>query len=55
MIALTMFTRRSDIMGQFVNSRLTNLVAIASAAIVLSLNMLLVLQTLGVAIPGLPT
>src|SRR5271165_167776 len=53
MIALTMFTRRRDIMGQFANGRLTNAVAIAGTVAVLSLNILLILQTFGVAIPGL--
>ena len=55
MIALTMFTRRRDIMGQFANGRLTNAVAIAGTVAVLSLNILLILQTFGVAIPGLST
>jgi manganese transport protein len=53
MIALLMFTRRRDIMGRFANSRLTNFVAIAGAVVVLSLNILLILQTFGVTIPGL--
>jgi len=53
MIALLMFTRRRDIMGRFANSRLTNFVAIAGAVVVLSLNVLLILQTFGVTIPGL--
>jgi manganese transport protein len=53
MITLMMFTRRSDIMGEFANSRLTNCVAIASAVAVLSLNVLLILQTFGMPIPGL--
>jgi manganese transport protein len=54
MIALTMFTRRRDIMGAFANSALTNFVAITGTVVVLSLNALLILQTLGVPIPGLP-
>jgi manganese transport protein len=53
MIALLMFTRRRDIMGRFANSRLTNFVAIAGAVVVLSLNVLLILQTFGVTLPGL--
>src|SRR6516165_4751644 len=52
MIALIMFTRRSDIMGEFANSRLANLAAIASAAVVLLLNLGLILQTLGLQMPG---
>src|SRR6202045_2260011 len=53
MIALLMFTRRSDIMGHFANSRLTNFAAIVGTVVVLSLNVLLILQTFGVTIPGL--
>jgi manganese transport protein len=55
MIALVMFTRRSDIMGQFANGRLTNVAAMLGAAIVLLLNMFLILQVFGVSIPGLST
>jgi manganese transport protein len=54
MIALVMFTRRRDIMGSFVNLRLTNIAAITGTILVLSLNVLLIMQTFGVAIPGLP-
>lgn len=54
MIALVMFTRRTDIMGQFANTRTTNVAATIATAMVLLLNTILVLQTLGVAIPGLP-
>jgi manganese transport protein len=53
MIALIMFTRRHDIMGHFANGRLTNVAAIAGTVLVLSLNVVLILQTLGVSIPGL--
>ena len=53
MIALLIFTRRRDIMGQFANSRLTNIAAIAGTAVVLGLNVFLILQTFGVPIPGL--
>src|SRR6202011_5553637 len=55
MIALLMFTRRVDIMGQFVNDLLTNITAMVATAGVLLLNAILILQTLGVTIPGLPT
>ena len=54
MIALLILTRRSDVMGGFVNSRLTGTAAIVGTVVVLSLNLILILQTLGVAIPGLP-
>jgi manganese transport protein len=53
MIALLMFTARADIMGRFVNSALTNVAAIAGAAVVLALNLFLIAQTLGVPVPGL--
>ena len=50
MIALVMFTRRRDIMGSFVNSRLINVAAIAGTIVVLLLNGFLILDTLGVSI-----
>jgi manganese transport protein len=53
MIALVMFTRRPDIMGQFANRRLTDVAAVLGTTIVLALNLVLLLQTFGVAIPGL--
>ena len=55
MIALVMFTRRRDIMGAFVNSRLTDALAIVGTTVILALNVVLLLQTFGVAIPGLPS
>jgi manganese transport protein len=55
MIALLMFTGRPDIMGEFVNSRLTRIAALAGTAAVLFLNTILLLQTFGVAIPFLPS
>jgi manganese transport protein len=53
MIALLIFSSRVDIMGPFVNSTLTNVAAIGGAAIVLVLNAFLIVQILGVPIPGL--
>jgi manganese transport protein len=53
MIALLIFSSRVDIMGPFVNSTLTNVAAICGAAIVLVLNAFLIVQILGVPIPGL--
>jgi manganese transport protein len=53
MIALLIFTRRRDIMGQFTNGPLTNIAAIVGTAVVLGLNAFLILQTFGVPIPGL--
>jgi manganese transport protein len=52
MITLLMFTRRRDVMGRFANTRLTNCIGIFGTMIVLALNVILILQTLGVPIPG---
>jgi manganese transport protein len=53
MIALLMFTRRRDIMGAFANGRATHLAALLGTVVVLALNVILILHTLGVPIPGL--
>jgi manganese transport protein len=53
MIALVCFTRRRDIMGEFANGRFTDIAAIAATGVVLVLNAVLLLQTLGIALPGL--
>jgi|SRR5215813_219870 len=53
MVALLMFTRRPDIMGAFANRRVTNVAALLGTIVVLALNMFLILQTLGISIPGL--
>lgn len=53
MVALVLLLRRRDVMGDYVCSRGTGLAAAAATVAVLLLNMLLVLQTLGVPIPGL--
>jgi manganese transport protein len=42
MIALLMFTRRKDLMGEFANGALTNVLAIVGAAVVLALNAFLI-------------
>jgi manganese transport protein len=52
MIALLIFTGRRDVMSGFVNSRLTNLFAIICSGAVLVLNAVLILDTLGVRVPG---
>ena len=52
MISLLIFTSRRDIMGQFVNSRLTFLAALAGTIVVMLLNLFLIVQTLGVPLPG---
>ena len=53
MISLLIFTSRADIMGQFVNSRLTFIAALVGTTAVLLLNIFLILQTFAVPIPGL--
>jgi manganese transport protein len=53
MIALVLFSGRRDIMGAFANGRWTSAGAILGAAVVLTLNVVLLLQTFGVPIPGL--
>ena len=54
MIALVLFTRRPDIMGEFVNTRLTDAAALVGTVVVLILNAVLVVQTFEYAVPGLP-
>ena len=53
MIAVVVFTSRRDIMGAFANSRLTKASAVLGTVVILALNVVLVLQTFGVPIPGL--
>ncbi len=54
MIALVMFTRNRQVMGEFVNSWIVSALAIVGAVVVLSLNAVLLAQTFGLPIPGLP-
>jgi manganese transport protein len=53
MIALLVFTSRRDIMGQFVNRRPVTIAAVVATAVIIVLNVVLLLQTFGVAVPGL--
>jgi manganese transport protein len=53
MISLLIFTRRPDIMGEFVNGRLAQVAAMFGTAVVLLLNIVLIVQTCGIAIPWL--
>ncbi len=53
MVALVLFTRRRDIMGEFANGRLTDIAAIVGTGLILCLNAVLLVQTFGIAIPGL--
>jgi manganese transport protein len=50
MIALVMFTRRRDIMGVFANGWLLQAAAVIGMAVVLALNVVLLLQSAGIAI-----
>jgi manganese transport protein len=52
MIALLILTRRRDIMGSCASGFLTIAAAGTAAAVVLALNLVLVLQTIGVALPA---
>jgi manganese transport protein len=53
-IALLLLTNRADLMGGFVNSWITNIVSISAAILIVALNVLLLLQTVHVAVPFLP-
>ncbi|MGE4325161.1 MAG: Nramp family divalent metal transporter [Pseudodonghicola sp.] len=53
MVALIIFVSRRDIMGAFCIKRPTQIAAVIGAALVLSLNMVLLVQTFGVNLPGL--
>ena len=54
MVALVLFTRRRDIMGPFANTRLVDAAAMVGTAVIVALNVVLILQVVGVPIPGLP-
>ncbi|CAB3798521.1 Divalent metal cation transporter MntH [Paraburkholderia ultramafica] len=54
MIALVILTSRRDVMGPFVTRRLVSIAAIVGTATILALNAILLLQTFGVGMPGLP-
>jgi manganese transport protein len=53
MIALVLFTRRRDVMGVFANTTLTNALAIGGTVVILTLNAVLILHSIGADIPGL--
>ena len=53
MIALLIFTNRRDIMGPFANGRLTRIAAAVATVAVLGLNVVLIVQSLGLPVPGL--
>jgi manganese transport protein len=54
MIVLVVLTSRREVMGQFVNSRKLTTIAVGATVVILALNVGLVLQTLGVAVPASP-
>ena len=54
LVALVIFTGRRDLMGDLVNGPLTQGVAIIGTLLISCLNLVLILQVSGVAIPGLP-
>jgi manganese transport protein len=50
MIALLVLSGRRDVMGAFVNRRVTQVGAVIAAVVVLALNLLLLLQTIGIPV-----
>jgi manganese transport protein len=54
MISLVIFTGKKEIMGAFVNRRLTQVLAVIGTAVVLTLNGLLIVATLGQNASWLP-
>jgi manganese transport protein len=49
LVPLVMFTARSDLMGQFVNRRITTVAACVVAGVIICLNGYLLVQTFGLA------
>ena len=54
LVALAIFTGRRDVMGDFVNGPRTRAATIVGTLLISCLNLVLILQVSGVAIPGLP-
>lgn len=52
MIALVMFTRRRDIMGEFTNNEITVMLSVIGTVIIVTLNIILLLQVFGINIHG---
>ncbi|RFB79940.1 Nramp family divalent metal transporter [Methylovirgula sp. 4M-Z18] len=55
LVALILFTRRKDVMGEFANRPWMQGAAVVGTAIILILNVILILQSFGVDIPFLPS
>ncbi|HUZ72325.1 MAG TPA: Nramp family divalent metal transporter [Stellaceae bacterium] len=53
MIALLVLSRRKAVMGRFVATRWTQIAVTVATAVVLGLNLLLLLATVGIGVPGL--
>ena len=53
MVALLLFVRRRDIMGEFATGPVLTVTAVAAAGLILALNVVLLLDTAGVAVPFL--
>ncbi|GHD59229.1 hypothetical protein GCM10017083_43100 [Thalassobaculum fulvum] len=53
MIVLRPFTGSRDVMGEFANRRIITVATVLGGAVVLTPNLVLLLQTFGVPIPGL--
>ena len=51
MIALLILTNDPKVMGAFVNGRMLKVMAVAATVLVLGLNVLLLLSTLGIELP----
>ena len=51
MIALLVLSRRRDVMGEFVNGRITQMAAALATIVVLGLNLILIAQTAGIPLP----
>ena len=54
MAALVWFTSRRDVMGEYRNRMMIRTMAIVAAIAVLALNVVLLAQTFGFDVPGLP-
>jgi manganese transport protein len=53
MLALLVLSRRRSVMGEYASGRFVSVLAVAATVAVLALNTVLLLQTIGVSIPGL--
>ena len=54
MVALIVFTGQRAVMGEYRSGPVVRLLAVLGAAVVLSLNAVLLAQVFGIPIPGLP-